>query len=188
MSHLGYARVSTSDQTTALQLDALEAANVDALYVDHGVSGATTSRPKLDQCLAALGDGDTLVVWRLDRLGRSLTHLVSVVEDLGARGVAFRSLTENIETASAAGRLTFHVFASLAQFERELIRERTTAGLVAAKARGVRLGRPAALTADQVKHAALLVAGGVSVTEVAASLGVGKSTVYRALDAVRAAS
>lgn len=181
MTRFGYARVSTQDQTTALQLDALEAAGVDKLFVDHGVSGASTSRPQLDACLSALTEGSELIVWRLDRLGRSLTHLVSIVEDLGERGVAFRSLTENIETASAAGRLTFHVFASLAQFERELIKERTTAGLTAAKARGVRLGRPTALTPEQIRHAALLVSGGVTVGEVAASLNVGKSTLYRAL-------
>lgn len=181
MSVLGYARVSTQDQTTALQLDALESAGVDKLFVDHGVSGSITSRPQLDLCLGALQEGDGLVVWRLDRLGRSLTHLVAVVEDLGARGVSFRSLTENIETESAAGRLTFHVFASLAQFERELIRERTTAGLESAKARGVKLGRPTVLSPEQVRHAALLVSGGVPVGDVASSLGVGKSTLYRAL-------
>jgi DNA invertase Pin-like site-specific DNA recombinase len=178
---IGYARVSTQDQTTALQLDALEAVGVDKLFIDHGVSGAATSRPQLDLCLAALESGDTLVTWRLDRLGRSLSHLTSVVQELGDRGVAFRSLTENIETESASGRLTFHVFASLAQFERELTRERTTAGLAAARARGQKLGRPAALTPDQIRHAALLVSGGVSAGEVARSLNVGKSTLYRAL-------
>lgn len=181
MPAYGYARVSTSDQHTALQLDALESAGVDKLFVDHGVSGTKTSRPQLDACLAALTEGDSLTVWRLDRLGRSLTHLVAVVEELGARGVAFRSLTENISTDTAAGRLTFHVFASLAQFERELIKERTNAGLAAAKARGVRLGRPTVLTTEQIRHAALLVGGGVAVGDVAASLNVGKSTLYRAL-------
>ena len=181
MTIIGYARVSTQDQTTALQLDALEAAGVDRLFIDHGVSGAATSRPQLDRCLAALTEGDTLTVWRLDRLGRNLGHLVSVVQELGDRGVAFRSLTENIETESATGRLTFHVFGALAQFERELTKERTLAGLAAAVARGQRLGRPAALTPDQVRHAALLVSGGVSAGEVARSLNVGRSTLYRAL-------
>jgi DNA invertase Pin-like site-specific DNA recombinase len=178
---IGYARVSTQDQTTALQLDALEAAGVDKLFVDHGVSGAATSRPQLDKCLAALTEGDLLICWRLDRVGRNLVHLVSVVQELGDRGVAFRSLTENIETESASGRLTFHVFASLAQFEREITKERTLAGLAAARARGQKLGRPAALTPDQVRHAALLVSGGVSAGEVARSLNVGRSTLYRAL-------
>ena len=182
MTVFGYARVSTQDQTTALQLDALEAAGVDKLFIDHGVSGAATSRPQLDRCLATLMEsGGVLVVWRLDRLGRNLGHLVSVVQELGDRGVAFKSLTENIETESASGRLTFHVFASLAQFERELTKERTLAGLEAAKARGQRLGRPAALTPDQIRHAALLVSGGVSAGEVARSLNVGRSTLYRAL-------
>ena len=177
---IGYARVSTQDQTTALQLDALEPV-VEKMFIDHGVSGAATSRPQLDRCLATLESGDTLCCWRLDRLGRSLSHLTSIVEELGRRGVAFRSLTENIETESASGRLTFHVFASLAQFERELTKERTLAGLEAAKARGGQLGRPAALTPDQVRHAALLVSGGVSAGEVARSLNVGRSTLYRAL-------
>ena len=181
MTIIGYARVSTVDQTTALQLDALEAAGVDKLFIDHGVSGAGTSRPQLDLCLASLESGDSLCCWRLDRLGRNIGHLIAVIGGLGDRGVAFRSLTENIETESAAGRLTFHVFASLAQFEREITRERTLSGLAAAKARGVQLGRPAALTPDQVRHAALLVSGGVSAGEVARSLNVGKSTLYRAL-------
>ncbi|MBS9532390.1 recombinase family protein [Mycobacterium sp. M1] len=187
MKTIGYARVSTDDQNTALQLDALRAAGVDAVYTDHGISGGTASRPELDAALAVLEPGDTLVVWRLDRLGRSLAHLVSVVEDLGQREIGFRSLTENIETASASGRLIFHVFASMAQFERELIRERTTAGLAAARARGVKVGRRAVLTADQVNHAAVLVNSGVPVGKVAESLGVGRSTLYRALSQIDAA-
>lgn len=181
MTVIGYARVSTQDQTTALQLDALEAYGVEKMFVDHGVSGAATSRPQLDLCLAALSEGDTLVVWRLDRLGRNLTHLVGVVDDLGHRGIAFRSLTENIETESASGRFTFNLFASLAAYERSLIQERVNAGLQAAKSRGVKLGRPAALSPEQVRHAELLVSGGVNVGEVARSMGVGKSTLYRAL-------
>lgn len=181
MPTIGYARVSTVDQNTGLQLDALEAAGVDKLYVDHGFSGSVSSRPQLDKCLEVLAEGDTLMVWRLDRLGRSLTHLVSVVEQLGERGIGFRSLTENIDTSSAAGKLTFHVFAALAEFERGIIRERTRAGLAAARSRGTKVGRPSRLSPDQVRHARLLTSGGVGATEVAASLGVGRSTLYRAL-------
>lgn len=181
MATIGYARVSTADHNAALQLDALDATGVDQLFVDHGVSGSVSSRSQLDKCLEALTEGDTLVVWRLDRLGRSLTHLVAVVDQLGECGVAFRSLTENIDTSSAAGKLTFHVFAALAAFGRGIIRERTKAGLDAARARGAKVGRPTRLTSDQVRHARLLTSGGVAVTEVAATLGVGRSTLYRAL-------
>lgn len=181
MTVFGYARVSTSDQTTALQTDALRAEGVDALFVDHGISGSTTSRPELDKMLGSIHEGDTVIVWRLDRLGRSLPHLVATVEAIHVKGVAFRSLTEQINTGTATGKLVFHLFAALAEFERNLIRERTTAGMAAAKARGAKIGRPAALSADQVAHARLLADSGVPVKAVAASLGVGESTLYRAL-------
>src|SRR5690349_15412935 len=134
---IGYARVSTDDQTLDLQLDALKAAGCERrrVYTDTA-SGAKTDRPGLAKALDMLREGDILVVWRLDRLGRSLPHLIEVVGDLKGRHIGFKSLTENIDTTTPAGELIFHIFASLAQFERELIRERTMAGLVAARARG----------------------------------------------------
>jgi len=129
---LGYARVSTQDQDEALQLDALTAAGCDRLFVDKS-SGKVESRPALDDLLNLARAGDTLVVWRLDRLGRSLRHLISVVGELERQGVAFRSLTESIDTSTPGGKLIFHVFGALAEFERELIVERTRAGLAAAE-------------------------------------------------------
>ena len=141
MALIGYARVSTVDQNPALQLDALQTAGCDPVFSDHA-SGAREKRPDLDRCLGYLRAGDTLVVWRLDRLGRSLRHLVTLVADLGARGIGFRSLTENIDTTTAGGRLIFHVMAALAEFEREIIKERSIAGVAAARARGRKPGRP----------------------------------------------
>lgn len=134
---IGYARVSTDDQTLDLQVDALTAAGCEErrIYTDQ-VSGTTTERAGLAKALEMLREGDTLVVWRLDRLGRSLPHLIEVVADLKARHIGFRSLTESIDTTTPAGELIFHIFGALAQFERNLIRERTTAGLAAARARG----------------------------------------------------
>lgn len=141
----------------------------------------SAKRPGLDRALGQLGKDDVLVVWRLDRLGRSLPHLIEVVAAIGGKGAGFQSLTENIDTTTATGRLVFHLMASLAEFERSLIVERTNAGLAAAKARGTRLGRKPALTAKQVSHARKLLAGGESPSAVASSLGVGRSTLYRAL-------
>ena len=138
---IGYARVSTSDQKLDLQMDALRDAGCDRLFTDM-ISGAKTARPGLEQTLTACRQGDTLVVWKLDRLGRSLPHLVQTVHDLGQRGVGFQSLQENIDTTSSNGRLVFNLFATLAEFERDVIRERTRAGLTAARARGRKGGRP----------------------------------------------
>ncbi|MCB1257908.1 MAG: recombinase family protein [Microthrixaceae bacterium] len=180
---IGYARVSTADQNAALQHRALDAAGVERTFTDQGVSGSLAQRPELDRCLEQLRDGDTLVVWRLDRLARSLRNLLDLVEVLSARGVHLRSLTESIDTSSASGRLVLSVFGALAEFERELIRERTTAGLEAARARGVRIGRPVAVTDDQLAQARTLVAAGHRVGDVARTLGVGRSTLYRALGA-----
>lgn len=183
MSLIGYARVSTSDQDLALQLDALAAAGAGRVFEDHGVSGARADRPGLGEALAFLRDGDTLVVWKLDRLGRSMTHLLQVVADLERRGVGFRSLTESIDTTTPAGRLVFHVFSALGQFERDLIRERTQAGLAAAAARGRKGGRPLAATPDKVRRAQHLIAQGLNVREAAARVRVGKSALYAALKA-----
>ncbi|MCB1257831.1 MAG: recombinase family protein [Microthrixaceae bacterium] len=178
---IGYARVSTVEQNADLQHRALNAAGAEKVYTDQGVSGSRASRPELDKCLDQLRSGDTLVVWRLDRLARSLRNLLDLVELLSQRGVHLRSLTESIDTSSASGRLVLSVFGALAEFERELIRERTAAGLEAARARGARIGRPAAVTRDQLAQARTLVAGGHRVGDVAKTLGVGRSTLYRAL-------
>src|SRR5512146_3189384 len=140
---VGYARVSTADQTPALQRDALSAAGCGRLFTDTA-SGAKAERPGLDEALEFLRPGDTLVVWRLDRLGRSLRHLIETVSLLEQRGIGFRSLQESIDTTTSGGKLVFHVFGALAEFERDLIRERTSAGLLAARARGRKGGRPRA--------------------------------------------
>lgn len=178
---IGYARVSTIEQSADLQLDALHAAGVEQVFTDEGVSGSVSSRPELDKCLAHLREGDTLVVWRLDRLARSLRNLLELVESLSARGVHLRSLTEAIDTSSASGRLVLSVFGALAEFERALIIERTQAGLAAARTRGAKIGRPSAMNTGQVEQAKTLVSAGHRVGDVARTLGVGRSTLYRAL-------
>lgn len=178
---IGYARVSTVEQHVALQLDALHAAGVEQVFVDEGVSGSLSSRPELDRCLSMLRSGDTLVVWRLDRLARSLKNLLELVESLSSKGIHLRSLTEAIDTSSASGRLVLSVFGALAEFERSLIIERTQAGLAAARARGARIGRPSAMSSGQIEQARTLVSAGHRVSEVAESLGVGRSTLYRVL-------
>ena len=179
---IGYARVSTVDQNANSQRDALKAAGCEKVVTDQ-VSGASAKRPKLDKLLAGLQAGDVLTVWRLDRLGRSLPHLIEVVRDLEGKGAHFQSLTEGIDTTTAQGRLTFHLMGALAEFERSLIIERTQAGLKAARSRGVRVGRPPALTPAQVKHARKLIDAGERPNAVATSLGVNRSTLYRALKA-----
>ena len=177
---IGYARVSTVDQNANSQCDALKAAGCKKIVADQ-VSGASAKRPKLDKLLSGLQAGDVLTVWRLDRLGRSLPHLIEVVHDLEAKGAHFRSLSEGIDTTTAQGRLTFHLMGALAEFERSLIVERTQAGLKAARSRGVRVGRPPALTTAQIKHARKLIEAGERPSAVAGSLGVDRSTLYRAL-------
>jgi DNA invertase Pin-like site-specific DNA recombinase len=138
---IGYARVSTDEQNTALQHDALTAAGCDRIFTEQA-SGSLANRPALAEALRLLNGGDTLVVWRLDRLGRSLSHLITLTLNLEARGVSFQSLSEAIDTRTACGRLMFHIMGALAEFERSLISERTKAGLAAARARGAVLGRP----------------------------------------------
>lgn len=179
---LGYARVSTDEQNLDLQLRALEQAGVDRIFTDK-TSGSALRRPGLDAALAQLGAGDTLVIWRLDRLGRSLGHLIALVREIGERGAGFQSLNESIDTTSATGRLVFHLFGALAEFERGLIVERTRAGMAAARARGKHVGRRRSLTPAQLGHARTLLAAGDSAASVAASLNVGRSTLYRALKA-----
>jgi len=176
---IGYARVSTDDQHLDLQRDALAKARCGVIY-EEAISGKNTARPELEQCLKALRTGDTLVVWRLDRLGRSLRDLVQIVADLEQRGIHFESLTEKIETGSAAGKLQFHVFAALAEFERALIRERTQAGLAAARARGRAGGRKPKLDDKQVREIkALLRDPDIQVAEVARRYGVSRTTLYK---------
>lgn len=178
---IGYARVSTEEQTLAAQLDALQAAGCGQVFQDEGVSGAGRKRPGCDQALAALGPGDVLVVWRLDRLGRSLFHLLELLQGLGERGIGFRSLTEAIDTTTAQGRLVFHLVAAFAEYERALISERTRAGMAASRRRGQKMGRRRKLTPSQVAHARELIEGGDSVAAVARLLSVGRRTLYDAL-------
>jgi DNA invertase Pin-like site-specific DNA recombinase len=176
---IGYARVSTLDQTLALQQDALSAAGCEQLYTDTA-SGSLKERPGLTQALSHLRPGDTLVVWRLDRLGRSLPHLIETVADLSARGVGFRSLQEQIDTTTSGGKLIFHVFGALAEFERDVIRERTQAGLAAARARGRTGGRPQRLTLRKIEQLQTLASDRRnSVGEICQTLGISRSTFYR---------
>ena len=171
-----------------MQIDALKRADCEQIY-EEKVSGKNTDRPKLANCLKALRTGDTLIVWRMDRLGRSLKDLVEIVTNLEAKGIHFVSITEKIETDTAAGKLMFHVFASMAEFERNLISERTRAGLAAARARGRIGGRKPALSEKDIEHAKLMLRNPkVTVTEVAARFGVTRQTIYRQVGVVRVLS
>jgi DNA invertase Pin-like site-specific DNA recombinase len=182
---IGYARVSTAEQNLDLQTDALNRAGCEKLFTDKA-GGAHAARPGLDQALAHLRKGDTLVVWKLDRLGRSIRHLIETVGQLQERKIGFRSLQESLDTTTSCGKLVFHVFAALAEFERGLIRERTRAGLEAARARGRKGGRPKALDAEkravaldlyeQRRHA---------VGEICRTLGISKPTLYAYVGAGR---
>lgn len=178
---IGYARVSTDDQNLRLQLDALRSAGCERIYRDDGISAVARERPGLNRALRRLKEGDILVVWKLDRLGRSLPHLIEVITDLRDRGIGFESLRDHIDTTSAGGRFYFHILAALAEFERELIGERTKAGMAAAKRQGIRIGRPRKLNAAQIEHARALVNAGETVTAVASSLVVNPTTLLRAL-------
>ena len=177
---IGYARVSTHDQTLTLQQDALEKAGCTKIFTDTA-SGAKTERKGLDDALTYVRKGDTLVVWRLDRLGRSLPHLIATMTALEDRGIGFKSLTENIDTTTSGGKLIFHIFGALAEFERNLIRERTQAGLVAARARGKKGGRPKALTEKQLGVALDLYEKRHPIAEICRTLKVSKATLYRAI-------
>ena len=187
---IGYARVSTSEQDLQLQLDALNKSGCVKVFEDKA-SGARSKRPGLDACIAALQPGDTLVVWRLDRLGRSMPHLVGLVEELLGKGIGFRSLLDGaIDTTTASGELMFHIFSSLAQFERRLVQERTTAGLAAARARG-RLGgrRPIPADAPRVVTAKRLHQDQcLSINEICKTLGISRPTFYRYLALANGAS
>lgn len=177
----GYARVSTGDQTTDLQQDALEKAGCNRIFTDVA-SGAKARRPEFDHMLDLLREGDAVVVWKLDRLGRSLQNLVELINEFDARGVQFHSLTESIDTSTPGGTLIFNIFGSLAQFERDLIRERTRAGLEAARARGRTGGRPVSLDRKQIKEARRLYESrSVTVDQIASMMHVSRTTIYRCL-------
>ena len=176
---IGYARVSTFDQDLSLQRDALEAAGCERIYADT-ISGAKANRPQLAAALDHLRPGDMLIVWRLDRLGRSLSELIDLMARLNEEEIAFRSLTEQIDTTTSGGKLIFHIFGALAEFERELIRERTQAGLAAARARGRKGGRPKLLDECKVAMAqALYDSGEHSVRDICQTLGISRATLYR---------
>ncbi|AIC11704.1 recombinase family protein [Xylella fastidiosa] len=175
---LGYARVSTDDQDMALQLDALAKVQCDRVFSEKASSGK--ERPQLEECLRTLRRGDVLTVWRLDRLGRSMTELVAIVNDLASRGVTFESLTEHIDTSSASGKFAFHLFSALAEFERNTIKERTRAGLAAARARGRMGGRPAKVTPKAKREMkALYTSQEVSVKDICTRYNITRSTFYR---------
>ncbi len=179
---IGYARVSTDDQHLHLQTDALNAAGCQTIYEEHASGKNTRARPELENCLKSLRAGDVLAVWRLDRLGRSLADLVKIVTDLEARNVGFESITEKIDTTTSTGRFVFHLFAALAEFERNIIRERTLAGITAARARGKSGGRPSKLSSSEVAVARSLVkAKDLSMSEIARQLNVSRTTLYRLL-------
>ena len=181
---VGYVRVSTTDdrQSTDLQRDALRSAGVDERNVhEDRASGSRDDRPGLATCLEYLRPGDILVVWKLDRLGRSLPHLISIISDLRDRGVGLRSMTESIDTTTAMGEFLFHVFGALAQYERSLIRERVMAGLEAAKRRGRRGGRPRRLDDEKIEAATALLETGITVSGAARALGVPRSTLVDSL-------
>jgi DNA invertase Pin-like site-specific DNA recombinase len=176
---IGYARVSTEAQNLGLQRDALEAAGCAIIYQDDGVSGIAIERDGLAQAISTIGGGDMLVVWKLDRLGRSLGFLCDLVERLGKQGTGFQSLTDGIDTTTNSGKLVFHIMGAVAESERALIRQRTKAGMKAAKKRERHVGRPKALNAAQVRHMQELLAAGKTQGEVATLLGISANTVSR---------
>ena len=182
MRNFGYARVSTTEQSLDLQLNALTAAGCASILTDDGFSGADFSRPGLTKLLRSLRRGDTITVWRLDRLGRSLFELLKLVRELNERGVEFRSLSESLDTSTPAGRLLLHVLASMAEFERSLISERTKAGMAAARARGSQIGRRPAMTDEELREARLvLAAGSASVDDIAKEHNIHPRTLLRVL-------
>ena len=178
---IGYARCSTDEQNLDLQIDALKAAGCEKIYQDEGVSGAQIEREGLDRLLAEIGDCDTLTVWKLDRLGRSLSFLIDFMDRCGKQGIGFHSLTDGIDTSTTGGKLVFHIMGALAEFERSLIVERTKAGMTAAKKRGKHVGRPRSLTDQQIIHAKKAIEAGESISGMASVLGVDRKTLSRAL-------
>ena len=178
---IGYARVSTADQYLSMQEDALKSAGCEDIFTDVS-SGAKAARPGLHAALSHLRKGDTLVIWKLDRLGRSLAHLIQVIKELNEKGIGFKSLQENIDTLTSGGQLIFHIFGALAEFERELIRERTQAGLKATRIRGRLGGRPLLLNSRQIKNLKKhYKKGDLSVNEICKLFNITKPTLYRYL-------
>jgi DNA invertase Pin-like site-specific DNA recombinase len=182
---IGYARVSTEEQNLDLQLRALNTAGCKEIITDHGFSGAQADRPGLARTLCKLAPGDTMVVWRLDRLGRSLPHLIAIINDLHARGIGLESVCEQIDTSSPAGRFYLHMLAALAEFERELIRDRTNAGLAAARARGVTLGRPRKLSPTQARKAARRLKAREKLESIASEMGISAQTLRRVVERLK---
>ena len=177
---IGYARVSTTDQTLDLQLDALKADGCEKLFIDEGVSGAKASRPEWDKCLEQLRQGDTLVIWKLDRAGRSTKHLIELSEQLENLGVELRSIQDQIDTSTAMGKFFFRTMASIAELERDIIKERTQAGLAAARARGRKGGRKKSITKGQELEAKRLAAEGeLSIKDICAQVGISRASYYR---------
>lgn len=179
---IGYIRVSTNDQNTDLQRIALQSADCELIFEDR-ISGKTSDRPGLKKALRCLQPGDTLVVWKLDRLGRSMRHLVMLTEELRERGVNFRSLTDSIDTSTAAGRFFFHVMGALAEMERELIVERTRAGLAAARDKGRVGGRRRKMTPETIERARRMLAQGATLLQLSLVLDVSVKTIYRYIPA-----
>lgn len=182
---IGYARVSTEDQRLDLQLAALRRAGCERIFRDRGMSGSVMARPGLRRMLASLRPGQTLVVWRLDRLGRSLAGLVQIIDDLGRRGIEFQSLTEEVNTVSPGGRLVFHIMAALAEFERTLISERTKAGMAEARRKGRRVGRPPSLSDSDIIEAIRAVET-EPIESIAARYGIHTRTLQRRFQKFRA--
>src|SRR5437764_2522796 len=180
--NIGYARVSTSEQTLNLQRDALEKLGCSQIFTDT-ISGSTTERQGLDAALSYVREGDTLVVWRLDRLGRSLKHLIETITELNNRKIGFKSITENIDTTTSGGKFVFHIFGALAEFERDIIKDRTKAGLHAARARGRLGGRPKAKMLDNPKKVALAQSlydnSTNTIEEICKTLHLSRATLYR---------
>lgn len=176
---IGYARVSTDEQNLDLQRDGLEEAGCEIVHEDQGITGTSKQRKGLDEALNQLKSGDILVVWKLDRLGRSLGFLCSLIEQLGKEGKGFQSLTEGIDTTTSSGKLVFHIIGALAEFEHDLIRERTKEGMKAAKKRGKHIGRPKLLNDTKINHMKDLINSGESQRYVAEILGVSTNTIWR---------
>jgi DNA invertase Pin-like site-specific DNA recombinase len=179
---IGYIRVSTNDQNTELQRNALVSANCEQIFEDK-ISGKSSDRPGLKRAMRAMSEGDTLVVWKLDRLGRSVRHLIALIEELKSRGVHFRSLTDSIDTSTAMGRFFFHVMSALAEMERELIVERTLAGLAAARSEGRIGGRRRIMTHEVIERARRMFSNGASLQQVALVLDVSPKTIYKYIPA-----
>jgi DNA invertase Pin-like site-specific DNA recombinase len=178
---IGYARVSTDEQNLDLQLHALAAAGCEEVFQDQGVSGVASARPGLLAALERAGEGDTLTVWRIDRLGRSTLHLLQILDQLRSRNIGFQSIMDGIDTNTAAGRMVFSMVGAIAEFERSVISERTKAGMAAARRRGRHVGRPQKLALDQLDYARRMIVEGEGRAQIARSLGVDPSTLRRLL-------